>query len=171
MPTAHPQEFQRASQESTAAATALQQVQLDVQELAAVQQQVLARHDVIDTNTSSCSKKLQEFGQQMQQLDVRVSGQAADLQGLAESVLGCLSAARAHAAAADAPQGPSSYLSSLLGPAMTPPVTTAPPGHAPSWNAWVSVCVLLLIQSLLHLYFEVVGRRLLIQTYDVFCTH
>lgn len=135
------QDLQRASQESAGNNAALQQLQQELQDLAHTQQQLQAQQDICSSSASTSGKKLQEVTQQLQQLDARLAGQTADLTGLAESVLGCLAAARQHAAvvaAAAATQPPSSYLSNLLGPAVPPPATTAATKQLPL-GAWVSI--------------------------------
>jgi len=127
------QEMQQASQQAWASVQ--QQLQNDLQELSLAQQQLSARQEAFSTQSSTTGKRLQEVGQHIQQLDARLGAHATDMTGLAESVLGCLSAARVHAAAAS--QAPSSYLSNLLGPA-TPP-TAVGTGKQLPWGAWVSL--------------------------------
>jgi hypothetical protein len=106
--------------------------------VAQLQQQLQAQQENCHSSSTASSKKLQEVTQQLQQLDARVAGQTSDLTGLAEAVLGCLSAARSHAAASAASaQTPTSYLSNLLGPAV-PPVAGVAPSKQLSWGAWVS---------------------------------
>jgi hypothetical protein len=144
-----PQELQQASQASAGNTAALQEVQQEVAALSQAQQQLQAMQDACSSSASSAGRRLQEVGQQVQQLDVRLAGQAADLTGLAESVLGCLAAARAQAAAAAeaAAQTPSSYLSTLLGPAVPPAVLGINSSGGGSkqmpWRAWVSVAAAL----------------------------
>jgi hypothetical protein len=133
------QDLQRASQESASNAVVLQQIQQELLEVVQSQQQLQAQQEICHSSSSASSKKLQEVTQQLQQLDARLAGQTSDLTGLAESVLGCLSAARSHAASAAAAastQTPSSYLSNLLGPAVPPGAAVA--NKQLPWGAWVS---------------------------------
>lgn len=133
------EELQNACRTTAATATAVDQLQQEVQDLAQSQQQLRAQTDVCHSSASSSSRKLQEVAQQLQQLDDRVAGQTSDLTGLAEAVLGCLGAARQHAAAAAAAaatQPPSSYLSNLLGPAVPPAPPVAPAASKQQWAAW-----------------------------------
>jgi hypothetical protein len=139
------QELQQASQEAAGAAVALRQLGQELRDVSKQQQQLQAQQEICSSSHHSSGKKLREVTQQLQQLDARLTNQtAADLTGLAESVLGCLSAARAHAAAAVAaaaatPQLPNSYLSNLLGPAGSAAATAAAPaGKQLQWGAWVS---------------------------------
>lgn len=138
------QELQQASQEAAGAAVALRQLGQELQDVSKQQQQLQAQQEICSSSHHSSGKKLREVTQQLQQLDARLANQTADLTGLAESVLGCLSAARAHAAAAVAaaaatPQLPNSYLSNLLGPAGPAAATAAAPASKQlQWGAWVS---------------------------------
>lgn len=139
------QELQQAGLEASAAAAVLRQLGQELQDVSKQQQQLQAQQEICSSSHHTSSKKLREVTQQLQQLDARLAGQSADVTGLAESVLGCLSAARAHAAAAvaaaaaAAPQPPTSYLSNLLGPAVPPAAASAAPASKPlQWGAWVS---------------------------------
>jgi hypothetical protein len=140
----HVQELQHASQEAAGAAVAVRQLGQELQDVSKQQQQLQAQHEICSSSHHSSDKKLREVTQQLQQLGARLANQTADLTGLAESVLGCLSAARAHAAAAvaaaaAAPQLPNSYLSNLLGPAgPAAAAAAAPAGKHLQWGAWVS---------------------------------
>lgn len=134
------QELQQAGHEASAAALVLQQLQQELQDVSQQQQQLQTQQEICMSGHSSTSKKLREVAQQLQQLDARLVGQTADITGLAESVLGCLEAARAHAATPAAPAAPmpNSYLSNLLGPAVPPAAAVAPVSKQLQWGAWVS---------------------------------
>lgn len=130
------QDLQRAAQ-IPAVMEALQQVQQDVQELAETHQQLQDWRETLESNADLSRTKLQHVDQHVQQLHIQLANQSADLTGLAESVLGCLSAARVSAAQAACVQPSSSYLSSLLGPAAAVPDLSSNSSQQ-QWMAWVS---------------------------------
>lgn len=126
----------------------MQQLQQELAQLAQAQQQLQAQQDACNSSTRGSDRKLHEVSQQLQQLGMGLTAQSSDLTGLAESVLSCLSAARAHAAAAaSASQPASSYLSNLLGPAAHPAATVTATKQLP-WGAWVSAaCAVQAVQA------------------------